>query len=256
MSTEEQAAAQAAAAAAAAQAAGVETPPAQPAQAPAPAAPAQPAAQPVQEPQAPTVQVSNDQQEQLKNFVTAAGFNADELTRDFMETGEVPQALYDKLVDQHGEPVANLLMQQMDDQREAQIAVNNETDKKMFSHIEKAFEGITEQSGADTWKELKTWAGENMKDQKDELNNMLAQGGLQAQMAIDHMIATFKASDEFTQPAQLESGEDRTNTGRGTAISKQEYNDQLRELLKTKSYDSKEVQDLQRRRMKAIQRGQ
>lgn len=196
------------------------------------------------------------QYENLVDFVEQAGFDTEMIDAYLDQHGTIPDALYNAWVEAHGALIANTLKRECE---QGQANYQNEikaNDKRLHEHLEKAFEGITEQSGAETWNELKQWAQTNLADQKEELNGMLKQGGMQAELALDFIVNKFKNSEDFTQPANLTDGEEFASDFAGTPLSKQGYNDKLNELLgKGFAYDSVEVQRLQRQRMKSMRRG-
>lgn len=202
------------------------------------------------------VAVAEDRHEQLANFVVDVGFDIADVDEYLDKYGVLPVEVTDALKEKHGDAVANMVAgqveQMMDSQREAAQA----QDKKMFDHLQETFKDVTDQSGEDTWNELKTWANENMAEDKTELNQLLAQGGLASKLAIDHMVNKFRSSDNFEQSADLLDGDDLSNDHIIAPLSKEAYNKQLSELLnKGHKYESPEVAKLQRQRLKAMQRG-
>jgi hypothetical protein len=202
------------------------------------------------------VEVAEERHEQLSNFVTDAGFDISDVDTYLDEHGVLPQEVLDALTEKHGEAVANIIASQTEQMMDAQRVEAQAQDKKMFDHLQETFKDITEQSGEDTWNELKTWAQTNMPEQKQEVNAMLAAGGLSTKLALDHMISQFRGADDFGQPADLLAGDNFADDMKVAPLSKEAYNTQLNALLsKGHRYESPEVARLQRQRMKAMQRG-
>lgn len=202
------------------------------------------------------VKYSEDTAEQMREFITNVGYDAGEVQAFLFEHGRLPDDVVNALKEKHGEAISNMIVSQINDQKTAYEQKIEKQDKALFTQIEEEFKGITEQSGEETWKELKEWAGKNLADEKDELNAMLAAGGLQAKSAIEYLVGKFKSSDDYVQPAILETGDGLDDSFKAEALSKEGYNEELDKLLdKGFSYESVEVQRLQRRRMKSMQRG-
>lgn len=203
------------------------------------------------------VPVSVDQQEQIANFITELDVNIDEVDTYIEQHGELPESVMKLLIEKHGEAVAGMINGQVSQIFEMQKSETAASDKKMFDFVKEAFKDTTEQSGEETWNELKTWATQNLSEQKSEINSLLAEGGLAAELAMDYMIQKFRSSDVFTQDAKLLTGDQMVNDTAVAPLSREGYNTQLRELLgKGLSYESPEVVKLQQQRMKAMRRGQ
>jgi hypothetical protein len=225
------------------------TPPATPT----PAAPDAPT--PEVAPAAPQIDMSV--QEQVTSMVTEAGLDPKEVNRIVREDGMTP-AIFQALKEQHGEGIANLLKAQIGTIVAGNKSVAEANDKAVYDLVAESFEGTTEQTGAETWKELSTWAKTNVDTaQRAELNSLLNQGGMAAKLAAQELISVFKKSSDYTQDARLMQADSVAESGTGKPLSKSDYDRDLRVLLNAgHEYGvSQEINNLDRRRMKAIARG-
>jgi len=173
--------------------------------------------------------------------------------------GNIDTATLAKLVDKHGEAVATLLSDQVTNLYNSKVKEAESRDNAVYDQVKEAFEGVTEQSGAETWKELSTWAQTNISvENQTDLNKLLAQGGLAAKLAVQELVTAFKESQGTSeyQDAKLLTPD---NLGRdtGALISKFEYNTKLNELLsKGHVYgESQEIARLDAQRQRSIARG-
>jgi len=208
-------------------------------------------------PAEPEVKYSSEQAEQIKSFIDAADLDVDATVAEVNKNGVTPEIM-EALVEKHGEAVANLIAGQMEGLAEQRKAETAAKDKAVFDLVSEAFKDITDQSGEESWKELAKWSKDNFtKEQRAEVNGMLEQGGLAAELATKHLIESFKGSDQYQQPAQLQT-ETNIDTGEVfTPITKSEYTMKLRELEgKGHVYgESTEMKRLDAQRMKSMQRG-
>lgn len=214
-----------------------------------------------QEQQAQPIQYSEDAYAQVNNFITSVEGDAEKLTEYMLTNGTLPLDFTTKLAEKHGHATANLVIEQMKAMHESHVLEAQQTsernNKAVFDQVHKAFEGITEQTGEQSWNELATWAKDNVpKEKRDEINVMLAQGGMSAELAVTFLIDSFKGSAQYTQPAQLMEGTNRNNVPAGGNLTRAEYNTKLNKLLDAgKSYNSSEVVKLQAQRKRSMQRG-
>jgi len=170
--------------------------------------------------------------EKLEKFLGEANLKPSDVAKAISENGgkETPEVLK-ALEEKHGVGVAALLSEQLAQVHADSVRAVKERDEAVFKSLESEFEGITTQSGAETFKELSKWAETNLPNsERKELNTMLQAGGLSAQLAIKHLATSFKENANIVVPAVLESGTKTATTGGLVPISKAEYVTKLREL--------------------------
>lgn len=199
--------------------------------------------------------------QQVESFLTDAGLEPSDVARAVTENGgEVTPAILKALVEKHGEGVASLIKDKLTYLHESNVKASQAKDQAVFAQVEKAFEGVTEQSGEDSFKELATWAKANMtKEERASINELLAKGGASATIAVDTLVNRFKQSDSFVeQKADLLVADDASQEYGGKPLDKAGYDRELRKLMNEgHDYDtSPEIAQLNARRMKAIRRGQ
>ena len=223
--------------------------------APVPAPVVEPVVAPV-----PVVTYKSSAAQQLAEMVTAAGMNPSEVLRAVQgNEGKATPEIYAALSAKHGEGMAALLTGQMTQLHETNVSASAAADKAIFSQVEKAFEGVTKQTGEETFKELSTWAKTNLDEAKvSEMNTLIKQGGMGAQLAIQELTNAFTQSGDYVQPAQLMEGDNTPNLdGKGGDLTRQEHNEEVRKLI-AKGHQhgtSREIAALGRRRSKSMSRG-
>lgn len=199
-----------------------------------------------------------DTASQVNHFLSEAGLDVESVVKDFTETGTLSLESMKALIDKHGEAVAGLVVEQVKGLYKNAKAQAEARDKAVFEQVQKAFEGITEQTGEETWAELSGWAKENIpNEQRADLNKMLGKGGLQAKLAVDYLIATFKQSETYSQPAELLGGDATVDSFGLKPLTKDEYLRELNVLL-AKGHDyntSPEIRKLDARRQQGMRRG-
>ena len=173
------------------------------------------------------------------------------------EGGKVTPEILKALEETHGAAVASLIVDKMAALHESTIAVAEAADKETFDQVAKAFEGVTTQTGEETFNELRDWTKKNLsKEDVAGLQELLQQGGMARRLAIDTMIDTFNSSEGHTQKAELMQGEGLADTG-VQGIDRSTYDRELR-ALQAKGYDyatSPEIKQLRTRREKSMRRG-
>ena len=198
--------------------------------------------------------------EQVRSFLTDAGLVPADVAAAVTENdGEVTPEILKALVEKHGEGVASLIKDKLTNLHESNVNASKAADSKIFTQVEKAFEGMTEQSGSDTFKELATWAKDNMSTaDRGDINKLLAQGGKAAELAVNSLVQSFKQSDSFVStPAKLLVADDTASEYGGKPLDKAGYDRQLRKLM-TDGHDydtSPEIASLNSRRSKSLKRG-
>lgn len=218
-------------------------------------APVAPAASPMLQ-EAPIA--ASSAHDQVQHMIKAAGLNVqDVIAQVSAEGGEVSPSIMKALADKHGEGMAMLMAGTIKGIYESNVAATAAKDKAVFDQVQEAFKGITEQTGQETWKELAGWAKENIPtEERKEINKLLAAGGFSAKLAVDALVNRFKGSDGFTQQGQMVEADGVSNAGSMNPLSRDDYTRELRVLMdKGYSYESREVQDLQTRRMLGQKRG-
>ena len=198
--------------------------------------------------------------EQVRSFLTDAGLVPADVAAAVTENnGEVTPEILKALVEKHGEGVASLIKDKLTNLHQSNVTASKAADSKIFTQVEKAFEGMTKQSGSDTFKELATWAKDNMSTaDRGDINKLLAQGGKAAELAVNSLVQSFKQSDSFVStPAKLLVADDTTSEYGGKPLDKAGYDRQLRKLMNEgHDYDtSPEIASLNSRRSKSLKRG-
>jgi hypothetical protein len=206
------------------------------------------------------VPMTEDVGKQVTKLIEEAGLNAQDVAAAIYNNGKkVTPEIMKALAEKHGDAVATVLAGNLESlsRQGAQKAKAN--DQAVYDTVAKAFEGVTDQSGKESWNELKQWAGDNIpKAEREEINALLKQGGMAQKMAINELIDRFKSSDSFNQEVVLEQGSRVSGQGAdGAPISRTEYQRMLREL-ESKGHvygQSTEIAKLDRRREAGIKRG-
>lgn len=195
----------------------------------------------------------------LTQFLVEAGLNVEEVVATVTANDGSPSLAQMKaLIEKHGEGVANLLaaqMKQLDAGVKAKAAKN---DSEVYKQVEAAFEGVTTQTGKETWVELAGWAKDNVDVQtRKEINTLLAAGGLQAKLAVEHLVGLFKGRQNTDlQPAVLLDGDGVSESSGVTPIDKATYTRELNKLLDAghEYGTSPEIKKLDARRLKGLAR--
>lgn len=201
---------------------------------------------------------TKDTNTQVTKFLDDAGLNSESVIKEFVDDGELSVDSMKALVEKHGEAVASLIIDKLKGLHEQSVKAAEARDQAVFKQVEEAFKGLTDQTGEKTWEELSGWAKENVpNEERAELNRMLQGGSLQAKLAIDYLVNTFKKSDAFSQPAELL---DTDNVSEDYGLKPLSRNEYLRELdvLLAKGHDyntSPEIRQLEARRQKGMSRG-
>ena len=196
---------------------------------------------------------------QVENLIKEAGLTPKEV-RDAIEgnDGKVTPELMKALVEKNGELVGKLVADKLEGfHSEAKEKLSTQQ-TAVYSQVEEAFKGITEQSGEKSWNELAAWAKGNVPtNERDEINQLLAKGGLSARLAVQELVGKYKSSNSYSQPAKLVDGGNAANSGGAQPLSKQEYTTALRELeAKGHVYgQSQEMAKLDARRTAGMKRG-
>lgn len=189
------------------------------------------------------------------DLVKQAGIDPEVMSKQMAEHGELTPAQMKALVEEHGETVANLIVDSVTKiQTEAKARVEA-TNNTIFSEVEQGF-GLEKGQGKEAFAELSAWTRENAEPEElAALNAMLNAGGFQAKLAIQTLANAYKQSDAYTQEADLTSG-DAAGSVKGDPISASEYSAELDKLLEAgHAYESQKVKDLKKRRAASRARG-
>lgn len=212
-----------------------------------------------EKPVVPVVTYKSSAAQQLAEMVTQAGMNPSEVLKAVQSNnGVATPEIYAALQAKHGEGMAALLTGQMTQLHEDTVTKSTAADKAIFDQVAKSFEGVTKQTGEETFKELASWAKTNLEDTKvTELNALIKQGGMAAQLAIQELTTAFQSSGDYTQPAKLLAGDATPTKGTGGDLTRHEHNEEVRKLLAKghRHGTSKEIAALGIRRTKSMQRG-
>lgn len=170
--------------------------------------------------------------QQVETLLKEAGLQPQEVAAAILkENGTVTPAIYKAIKEKHGEGIASLVAGQLQRLHEQANKQTSAREQAVFSSLEAKFEGITTQSGSETWKELSTWAKQNISvEERKELNKLIGQGGVATELALDRIVTKFKSSQDFVQPAQLEEAQQFAKPSQ-TFINRQQYHKQLNKLL-------------------------
>lgn len=221
----------------------------------------EPATPPAQEPatkEPAQVSYTTPAAKQVSDMIVEAGLDAAQ-ARDAVNAngGKCTPEIYKALVEKHGEGMASLLSAQMTQVHTEQVEASTAQDKAIYTQVEEAFKGVTEQTGAETWSELSTWAKTNVSnDDRKELNAVIAQGGMAAKLAVQELVNMFQQSGDYSQEMVGLEGDNVPNAGKGGDLTRKEYNTEL-DVLLSKGHDyntSREVKALQARRARSATR--
>lgn len=218
---------------------------------------------PTQDDALPEKEVDKSKVSKVTGLIEKAGLNMKEVAEYAKANdGQVDLDTMVALKEKHGDEIASLIADQIKGIHREQTEAATKRDNEVYDQVKDALKDITsdpEQSGESMWKELSTWAKDNVSNEhRTEINKLLAQGGLAAKLAVQELTTVFKESlgnKEF-QDAELLSGDELVSPNNQN-ISKHEYNMELNRLTQAghRYGESREMAALDARRMKSIQRG-
>lgn len=194
----------------------------------------------------------------LEKFLTEAGLTPSQVTKDVMANeGKITPELLKTLEDKYGAGVAALITDQVVDLYKRGEEAAKAVETAIFTQVAEAFKDVTQQDGAETFKELSAWAKENVANEtRAELNKMLAVGGLQATLAINYLVGEFKGKVSVDTPASLVTADTVSQAASIVPITRQQYRNELDKLMaKGHSESSPEVMKLNRARELGMKRG-
>jgi len=195
----------------------------------------------------------------VEDLITGATLVPAELiARADLESGELSVADKAKLIEVHGDAIAGLIEGNIGKMITDMKAMGEARNEVVYTQLTEEFKGITDQSGADSWKELSGWFKANVASaERAELNKMLSAGGVSARLAVSDMVRTYKEKSGFTVEAELMDTSTSASKTDGGLISKVDYLNEL-EALERKGHvygQSKEMQRLDNRRTRSIAQG-
>ncbi len=211
-----------------------------------------------QAPIAPAVTPMTGAEEQLTQFFNHADITSAQVEQELKAFGKLTDGTLKLLVDKHGEATANLVAQNMQAVYTQKVAANQANTNTVYALLKEQFSDMTEQTGAETYAELQTWAKQNLgNEQRQQIASMLNQGGLATELAVGQLVTLFKASNGVQQKASVLDGVNvAPNAGTGSNLTVSQYADELAKLTKTGvPYDSPQAELLKQRRNASRKRG-
>jgi hypothetical protein len=172
-------------------------------------------------------------------------------------SGEVSFASKAALVDSMGAPLAELVLSQLNTEASNLQAANTAEATRLQNKAAEVF-GFSEDRAADVWADIETFvkspeAGLSDAD-RAAMNNMLKAGGIQGDMVIQDIAARFQKSQGFQKPANLLAGDGAPSTA-FQPMTKQAYQAEMADAVKTFGYNSREAEALRNRRSASMQKG-
>lgn len=215
--------------------------------------------QPVQQAPAPAVGVATTTNAQIDAFFTHAGIPTAQVEQEMQAFGKLTDGTHKALVEKHGEATANLVSQQAVAQHTQSQAAQMDNQKKVFSLLEAGFKDLTQQTGAETWKELDNWTASNLSvDERKSINAQIKQGGLAAELAVGYLVTKYKSTYgvEQAQEAVLDGHTLTAAASTGNDLTISEYNKEMTKLTQAgHQYDSAPAELLKQRREASRKRG-
>tara|TARA_Y100000310_G_scaffold113623_1_gene112075 strand:+ start:971 stop:1759 length:789 start_codon:yes stop_codon:yes gene_type:complete len=199
--------------------------------------------------------------EQVEAFLLEAGLDTGKVATAVTENDGVTPEILAKLVEQHGESVANLIKDKLEGINDSFKATQKQQDQEIFDFVKEAFPEETIDDGEKIWSDLSGWAKSEAsgisESERTEINGLLAGGGLGAKLAAQELVSAFKASPSFTQSPQLQEASGLSNEHGLKPLSRQEYGREMRKLeaqghVYGQSYD---MEQLDARRSLGMKRG-
>jgi len=183
--------------------------------------------------------------------------NADSIINEVVTDGEISLANHAALVDALGEAMAGIVLSQLEGEVTAVRDTATAERSRLMDYTAEAF-GEKAEDAAEVWQAVQDFAkspeaGLSEAD-RAAMNQMLSQGGLQAELVIDKLKSKYYASNNYTQEADLLVGESTVNSS-FEAIGKAAYTKQMSEVARDFGYDSPEAERLRAKRNESIQRG-
>lgn len=113
--------------------------------------------------------------------------------------------------------------------------------------------------GKEMWDGVCEWIASGKsgltKEGWEQYNDMLASGGVQAELASRELSRMYQQSPGFTQPTNMLQGDATAQPTGIEPITRREYAEQLEQVVREKGENSREAQVLHKRREFALQQG-
>lgn len=178
----------------------------------------------------------------------------DAMFENISSTGEVSLTDHAAIISALGETVGGLVVNQLKTEvtniRTAATAKSEAT----LGYMATKFNTDPAQS-AQSWADLQAFVKTPESGFSDAdrvaMTQMIQAGGMQAELVIDKIHATWVNRQGFTQPAELISGDTTAHTS-FTPLSKMDYSNQMREVTQKYGYNSHQAEALRNLRTKSI----
>ena len=214
---------------------------------------AQPPVQPNQPSQVPAV---SDAEQQVSVFLDQAGLTAAQVEQEYTVLGQVSATTRKALVDKHGEPTANLIVNQINSIATSRAQQSQASNQLVLNTVKEALSDLTQQDPSESFAELKTWAVANMsQEERNALNGMFDAGGVQAKLGVQHLVNAYKAGNGVSVKANLLEPNNANGSGSNSALDGATYYRELDKAVKEFGYDSQQVANLNARRERALASG-
>lgn len=193
----------------------------------------------------------NDKFDQVGKMLNDKGVEAVDILTNAAE-GALSLADKAAMVDALGADLANMAISQMEGEVTRLQEEGAAKAQKQKEYVDKAL------GGEGQWEALQAFAlspesGYTPEDQA-ALNDMLAEGGVKGQWAIDAVVAQYTKSQGFSKQPTLISGDGPTQVG-FTPLTRADYRIQMRDAQQKFGDGSKEVVALQQQRSLSISKG-
>ena len=198
----------------------------------------------------------NKQIDQVTSLLSNANFDgADGIINEVISTQELSLTSKAKLVDELGNDVAQLVINQLETSVAAVKEAGELEGKRLKDYAFGKFGGA---NAEETWTGLQQFAkSESVNlsaDDRKSMNEMLSAGGIKAELVIDSLFTKYKASGQYIERPTLMQG-DGTNQSSNALMSKKEYQEKIGPAVNKFGESSQEVQALRQRRQFSLMKG-
>lgn len=173
----------------------------------------------------------------------------DKLFGDYLETGNEESIDLAYLEEKVGKLAAKGLVASVKAEASRIEAEEAEAAKTIYDSV----------GGEQTWNDIIKWitSGKSglSKDGAQAYNDMLAKGGVQAQLAARELLNMFKQSPGFIQDASLQQADAPAQPTGLEPISRREYVEQLQDVVRKYGEESPQAQALHNRRLASMGNG-
>lgn len=198
----------------------------------------------------------NEHIDQVTNLLNNANFDgAGDIITEVIGTQELSLTSKAKLVDELGNDVAQLVINQLESSVAAVREAGEAEGKRLKDYAFSKFGG---NNSEETWAGLQQFArSESVNlsaDDRKSMNEMLSAGGIKAELVIDSLFTKYKASDQYVDRPALMQGDMGTQNS-NALLSKKEYQAQIGPAVNKFGENSQEVQALRQRRKFSLMKG-